>query len=192
MESVNWERKTLCYRVQWHFKLTPHQMTWENSLGCNCSYFKTLVPFYFWANIHLLERFVYCDRLGEVSSEKNRLLVTDISTTWAEVIFKVEWKVFVSASLIGQSRGEDIGCKARMKFVIGYFRFQPAPYKGPIRGINKANRRTSNRRIETYEIELPLRSSRCQSTTTVLFRITLWDNHITVKPILHRHPWDTH
>ena len=54
------------------------------------------------------------------------VLVTDVSTTWAEVIFRVKWIVFVTQwwyksgplNVIGQFSCDGIGWKTRVKFVI--------------------------------------------------------------------------
>ena len=59
---------------------------------------------------------------------KELLLVTDVSTTWSEVIFRVKWVVFVrwwcymsgSLKLIGQFSHDGIGWKSRVKFVISH------------------------------------------------------------------------
>ena len=60
---------------------------------------------------------------------KELLLVTDVSTTWAEVIFRVKWIVFVSRwcykggplNVIGQFSHDGIGWKTRVKFVISHW-----------------------------------------------------------------------
>ncbi len=68
---------------------------------------------------------VQCGRPGDSSSEKNCcwvLLVTDVSTTWAEVIFRVKWKVVVNRwcyksgplKLIGQLSRADTTWKSRL------------------------------------------------------------------------------
>ena len=62
---------------------------------------------------------------GEGSSEKELLLVTDVSTTWAEVIFRVKWIVLVSRwwgksgplKVIGQFSRDCVSWKTRVKFV---------------------------------------------------------------------------
>ena len=73
---------------------------------------------------HAVVRIVWSSGWGKFWKEL--LLVTDVSTTWAEVIFRVKWIVFVSRwcykvgplNVIGQFSHDGIGLKTRVKFVI--------------------------------------------------------------------------
>ena len=95
--------------------------------------------------------FILCDRLGEGSSEsKQLLLVTDVSPTWAEVIFRVKWIVFVTPwsyksgplKAIGQLERFSFECRKAIGFgfcMLHDWLKKLAPLFHPIRSKTKTN-----------------------------------------------------